>query len=56
MTSEDNVFLQNIADNVDMPINKKTINAIKKALPTAQNLLEKRLTFKDSISSIVEKV
>jgi len=50
MSENDKSELQNIADNVDMPIDLKTINSIKKAIPTAQNLLEKRFTYKSNIS------
>ena len=56
MSNEDKEFLQAIADDPNIPIDKKTIDTIRKAIPTAQNILEKRLTFKDAISSIVDKI
>jgi hypothetical protein len=42
MSPKDEDELKNIANNSNMPINKKTIEAIMASLPTAQNFLEKR--------------
>lgn len=56
MSEWDKLELQSIADNVNMPIDRKTIKAIEKAIPTAQTLLTKRISYKDNISWLVDKI
>ncbi len=53
LSDTDKDELKNIVNNENMPINKKTVEAIMKSLPTAQNFLKKRSGYKDKAVDIM---
>ncbi len=53
LSNADKAELKKIVDDEKMPINKKTIEAIMKSLPTAQKFLEKRAGYKDKAVDIM---
>jgi hypothetical protein len=42
--------------NKDIPVTEKTIASIQKALGTADNLLDKRITFQEKATTLLDKI